>query len=301
MMLTRAMVKMAAVCIAAAAGFRAMANDGAAKTSQDQDGAAADAEAALQANDAEANDAGAKVEANDEAGNAEARVTRRRRSADCYDERWDHRRRRTDRRRCTGPIDGTTMHRTEVKAISDGTYTFRQKVNNRYLDAHQTGYYSAVTRAGDAHSRHWLIKSVGANLYTVQQKVNNRCLDAYQEEDFADYSAVTRGCHNGDRQKWLIKSVGENLYTVQQKVNNRYLDAHQTSNDYSAVTREASNLDNQKWLIVEASVCETETGYRCGSATQSVCGTGRCCSNFGWCVGCPGLPRWSNNYGNACS
>jgi len=43
--------------------------------------------------------------------------------------------------------------------LRDGTYTFRQKVNNRYLDAHQTSNdYSAVTReASNLDNQKWLI------------------------------------------------------------------------------------------------------------------------------------------------
>jgi len=53
------------------------------------------------------------------------------------------------------------------------------------------------------------------------------------------------------------------------------------------------------------SVCETETGHRCGPSTGGVCWSGRCCSRHGWCtVGVsvcePLWTQYGDNYGGVC-
>merc|ERR1712173_420768 len=80
------------------------------------------------------------------------------------------------------------------------------KVNNRYLDAHESGEFGAVTRAAQGNdSQKWLLTQVG-NYYTIQQKVNNRYLDAY-EDNSNDFGAVTRTAQNNDSQKWKLTYV----------------------------------------------------------------------------------------------
>lgn len=126
--------------------------------------------------------------------------------------------------------------------------TIQQKVNMRYLDAHESGHWSAVTRTEQGNdSQKWVITPVGRGYSTIQQKVNMRYLDAHEDDN--DWSAITQTEEGSDSQKWKITNVNGDYFTIQQKVNMRYLDAHESGHDWSAVTRTAQGNDSQRWKL----------------------------------------------------
>ncbi len=138
-----------------------------------------------------------------------------------------------------------------LSRLADGSYTAQQKVNDRFLDAHQTAAsdFSVVTRtAQNNDTQRWILTRVGV-VYTIQQRSSGRHLDAH-ENSSRDFSAVTRITQNNDTQRWVLKDLGDDTYTIQQLSNARFLDAHTSSaRDFSAVTRTAQNNDTQRWII----------------------------------------------------
>ncbi len=137
--------------------------------------------------------------------------------------------------------------------LPQGTYTIRQKSNNRYLDAYQSSGkdYSIVTRTSQSNNtQRWTITPVGV-VYTMRQLSSNRFVDAHQSSG-NDFSAVTRTAQNNDTQRWVFMHFDEDLctYTIQQFSSGRFMDAHQSSaNDFSIVTRTAQNNDTQRWTL----------------------------------------------------
>lgn len=140
-----------------------------------------------------------------------------------------------------------------------GNYLIQQKVNRRYVDAHEKGGkydFSLVTRSWQNNdSQKWIVAPVAneADTYTIQQKSNLRYVDAHEKGGIYDYKLVTRSRQNNDSQKWIIKAVNHepNTFTIQQKSNKRFVDAHEHGgkNDYRLVTRGQQNDDSQKWLF----------------------------------------------------
>ncbi len=134
-------------------------------------------------------------------------------------------------------------------ALSSGVHTIQQKSNNRFVDAHESGNSSVVTRtAQNNDTQRWTLTRIGS-VYTIQQKSNNRFVDAHESGDF---SAVTRTAQNNDTQRWVLLPVEEHLstYTIQQLRKARFVDAHENSGaDFSVVTRTAQNNDTQRWVL----------------------------------------------------
>jgi hypothetical protein len=134
-----------------------------------------------------------------------------------------------------------------------GHYTIQQKVNSRFIDAHETSSedYSVVTRTAQSNdTQRWRLTPVG-KLYTLQQVSNGRFLDANVLSS-NDFSVVTRTAQNNDTQRWVFQHSPNHLstYTIQQLVNGRYLDAWETStHDFNVVTRTAQNNDSQRWTV----------------------------------------------------
>jgi hypothetical protein len=135
--------------------------------------------------------------------------------------------------------------------LQPGVYTIRQKINGRYVDAHENSSadFSVVTRtAQNNDTQRWQLKPVGG-IYTIQQKINGRYVDAH-ENSSADFSVVTRTKQDNDSQRWILMHLGRNVYTIQQKINARYMDAHENSSaDFSVVTRTAASNDTLRWIL----------------------------------------------------
>ena len=143
--------------------------------------------------------------------------------------------------------------------LETGVYTIRQKINGRFLDAHENDEddndFSAVTRTYQENdSQKWVIQATDDGSYRIRQKINGRFLDAYENSN--DFSAVTRPYQENDSQKWVIQATDGGAYRISQKINGRFLDAHENDeddNDFSAVTRTYKENDSQKWVIESVS------------------------------------------------
>jgi hypothetical protein len=137
--------------------------------------------------------------------------------------------------------------------LSLGHYTIQQRINSRFMDAHEISSkdYSVVTRTAQSNdTQRWRLTPVG-NLYTLQQVSNGRFLDAHVSSS-NDFSVVTRTAQNDDTQRWVFQHSPNHpsTYTIQQLVNGRYLDAWETSRrDFNVVTRTAQNNDSQRWIV----------------------------------------------------
>ncbi|RYG06001.1 MAG: hypothetical protein EOO02_02020, partial [Chitinophagaceae bacterium] len=134
-----------------------------------------------------------------------------------------------------------------VTTLQQGAYNLKHKLNNRYLDAHGEGDFTAVTRPKQNNSsQEWIFKPIGT-VYEIIQKNTGRYLDAHNSGDFV---AVTRPDQDNDSQRWIAipESAGSKTYTLRQLHSLRYLDAHEeTENDYRGVTRPPQNNNSQKW------------------------------------------------------
>jgi hypothetical protein len=136
--------------------------------------------------------------------------------------------------------------------IANGVYTVRQKVNGRFMDAHESSSrdFSVVSRAAqDNTTQRWKINRVGS-VYTLRQKSNGRFLDAHTSSN--DFSVVTRTSQNNDTQRWVFMPLGGNAFTIQQLSTGRFIDAYTASNNFEVVTRTAQNNDTQRWTRVAA-------------------------------------------------
>ena len=137
--------------------------------------------------------------------------------------------------------------------VALGNYTIQQKVNSRFVDAHESSSkdHSVVTRTAQSNdTQRWRLTPVGT-LYSLQQVSNGRFLDAYTSSD-DDFSVVTRAAQTNDSQRWVIAPSPDqpSTYTIQQLVNGRHLDAWETSaHDFNVVTRTEQNNDTQRWQL----------------------------------------------------
>lgn len=145
----------------------------------------------------------------------------------------------------------TTVFSSMMEDPLEGTFTIKQKSSNRYLDAHETGGFSAITRTQQSdETQRWVLRLIG-KIYTIRQKSSGRYLDAHEQLN-NDYSSVTRPAQNDDSQRWVLKHLpgAINTYTIQQLKNGRFLDAYEHHGaDFSAVTRTAQNNDSQRWVV----------------------------------------------------
>ena len=134
--------------------------------------------------------------------------------------------------------------------LAAGTYTIRQKSNNRFLDAHEIADkdFRLVTRtAQNNNTQLWELAVVGA-VFTIRQKSNGRFVDAH-DTSANDFRTVTRSAQDDDSQRWVRLPSSGGTFTFRQLSTGRYLDAHEGSDkDFQLVTRPAQNNDSQRWL-----------------------------------------------------
>ncbi|WP_321474218.1 matrixin family metalloprotease [uncultured Paludibaculum sp.] len=132
-----------------------------------------------------------------------------------------------------------------------GTYTIRQKSNNRFLDAHEIADkdFRLVTRpAQNNNTQRWELASVGA-VYAIRQKNSGRFLDAHDSADH-DFRLVTRTAQNNASQRWVVVPAGDGSFTIRELANLRFVDAHEIEGeDFRLVTRPAQNNNTQRWLL----------------------------------------------------
>jgi hypothetical protein len=135
--------------------------------------------------------------------------------------------------------------------LTPGTYTIRQKSNNRFLDAHEHAGedFRLVTRpAQNDDTQRWEVASVGA-VYAVRQKSSGRFVDAH-DSAANDFRLVTRPAQDDATQRWVVMPQGDGSSTIRQLGNLRFVDAHEhDGEDFRLVTRPAQNNDTQRWLI----------------------------------------------------
>ena len=137
------------------------------------------------------------------------------------------------------------------RLLASGTYTIRQKSNNRFLDAHPTAAndFRLVTRpAQNNDSQRWELAPLGA-VYAIRQKSSGRFVDAH-DAAANDFRLVTRPPQNDTTQRWVVMPVGDGSSTIRQLSNLRFVDAHEIAGeDFRLVTRTAQENDTQRWLI----------------------------------------------------
>jgi hypothetical protein len=135
--------------------------------------------------------------------------------------------------------------------LAAGTYTVRQKSNNRFLDAHEIAGkdFRLVTRpAQNNDTQRWELAPVGA-VYAIRQKSNGRFLDAH-DNAANDFKLVTRPPQNNASQRWVVMPIGDGSFSIRQLSNLRFVDAHEIAGeDFRLVTRPAQNNDTQRWLL----------------------------------------------------
>ena len=160
-----------------------------------------------------------------------------------------------------------TSNELKCEGVAKGTtcYTVQHKVNNRYLDAHESENqdFRAVTRPGqDDSSQKWKLiwaatgkqrteETLPNGNYEMMQMGTGRYLDAYESSQF-DWRATTRPPQGNDSQEWTLTRSTGSIYSIQHKVNSRYLDAYEHSKfDYQVTTAAWQGNDSQKWIISE--------------------------------------------------
>lgn len=133
-----------------------------------------------------------------------------------------------------------------------GTYTIRQKINSRFVDAHDNAAkdFALVTRTAQNNAtQRWTVTPLGNNRFTIRQKSSGRFMDAHEIQE-KDFTLVTRDEQNNDTQRWTLTPVGV-LCTIQQQSSGRFVDAHDNAgNDFGVVTRTAQNDETQKWMVL---------------------------------------------------
>jgi hypothetical protein len=138
-----------------------------------------------------------------------------------------------------------------TRLLASGTYTIRQKVNGRHLDAHEIADqdFRLVTRtAQDNATQRWLLDEVGV-VYTFRQKSSGRFLDAHEDEAH-DFGLVTRTSQDNDTQRWVVLPSVSDSFRIRQLSNGRFVDAHEIEDkDFRLVTRTSQDNDTQRWLM----------------------------------------------------
>jgi hypothetical protein len=137
--------------------------------------------------------------------------------------------------------------------LAAGTYTIRQKINGRFLDAYETAVndFRLVTRpAQNNDTQRWQLQAVGT-VNVIRQKINGRFLDAYEDEAH-DFGLVTRTAQGNATQQWILTPSVSGSQRIRQLSSGRYVDAHEVEDqeDFRLVTRTFQDwLDTQRWLL----------------------------------------------------
>ena len=115
------------------------------------------------------------------------------------------------------------------KTISDGTYTIKSAINDKFvLDidnaSKSNGANVQIYQSNGTNAQKFKVKYLNNGYYTIESVNSGKVLDVDNAGKNQETNVQQYGANNTDAQKWIIAKNTDGTYSIVSKCNNLYLD-----------------------------------------------------------------------------
>ncbi len=115
------------------------------------------------------------------------------------------------------------------KTISDGTYTIKSAINDKFvLDidnaSKSNGANVQIYQSNGTNAQKFKVKYLNNGYYTIESANSGKVLDVDNAGKNQGTNVQQYGANNTDAQKWIIAKNTDGTYSIVSKCNNLYLD-----------------------------------------------------------------------------
>ena len=147
------------------------------------------------------------------------------------------------------------------KTISDGIYTIKSKINNKYVidvDNGSNQNYANIQLylANGTNSQKFYVTYLKNGYYEIKSVKSSKSLDVAGAERTAGTNIWQYELNGSDAQKWIIKKNTDNTYSIISKLNNLYVDilSGKAQNGQNIQVYTGNGTDAQKFIFEETTI-----------------------------------------------